>query len=108
MKKKLQKCFIANSPEFTKYDIFSRLNKGSEKLRVNEIRKAIYHSELTRIIDEYVHENQDKEYYEQVFSVNNRKRYEDYGRFYKSMAFYIRSNVEQKRVEGYNSKRDDK
>lgn len=34
----------ANSPDFTKYDIFSRLNKGSEKLRVNEIRKAIYHS----------------------------------------------------------------
>ena len=51
----------ANSPEFTKYDIFSRLNKGSEKLRVNEIRKAVYHSELTKTIDEFVKNNQEKE-----------------------------------------------
>jgi len=94
----------ANSPDFTKYDIFSRLNKGSEKLRVNEIRKAIYHSELTRIIDKYVKDNQDKEYYRKVFSVNDRKRYEDYGRFYKSIAFYIRSNKSQKKVDKYNSR----
>lgn len=94
----------ANSPDFTKYDIFSRLNKGSEKLRVNEIRKAIYHSELTKTIDKYVKDNQNKEYYKKVFSDNDRKRYEDYGRFYKSIAFYIRSNKRQKRVDKYNSR----
>ena len=94
----------ANSPDFTKYDIFSRLNKGSETLRVNEIRKAIYHSELTKTIDKYVKDNQNKEYYKKVFSDNDRKRYEDYGRFYKSIAFYIRSNKSQKRVDKYNSR----
>lgn len=94
----------ANSPDFTKYDIFSRLNKGSEKLRVNEIRKAIYHSELTKTIDKYVKDNQNKEYYKKVFSDNDRKRYEDYGRFYKSIAFYIRSNKSQRRVDKYNSR----
>ena len=46
----------ANSPEFTKYDIFSRLNKGAEKLKVNEIRKAIYRSETLKIIENYVNE----------------------------------------------------
>lgn len=94
----------ANSPEFTKYDIFSRLNKGSEKLRVNEIRKAIYHSNLTKLIDEFVKNNQNQEDYRKVFTLNDRKRYEDYGRFYKSMAFYIRSNLETGIVEKYNSR----
>lgn len=94
----------ANSPEFTKYDIFSRLNKGSEKLRVNEIRKAVYHSELTKIIDEFVKDNQSQERYKKIFTINDRKRYEDYGRFYKSIAFYIRSNLEKGIVEGYNSR----
>ena len=94
----------ANSPEFTKYDIFSRLNKGSEKLRVNEIRKAIYHSNLTKLIDDFVKNNQNQEEYKKVFTLNDRKRYEDYGRFYKSMAFYIRSNLETGIVEKYNSR----
>lgn len=44
----------ANSPEFTKYDIFSRLNKGAEKLKVNEIRKAIYRSTLIDIVNSFV------------------------------------------------------
>ena len=73
-------------------------------MRVNEIRKAIYHSELTKTIDKYVKDNQNKEYYKKVFSDNDRKRYEDYGRFYKSIAFYIRSNKSQKRVDKYNSR----
>ena len=94
----------ANSPEFTKYDIFSRLNKGSEKLRVNEIRKAIYHSNLTKLIDDFVKNNQNQEEYKKVFTLNDRKRYEDYGRFYKSMAFYIRSNLKTGIVEKYNSR----
>ena len=93
-----------NSPEFTKYDIFSRLNKGAEKLRVNEIRKAIYNSNLTKTIDEFVKENQSKEGYQKIFTTNDRKRYEDYGRFYKSIAFYIRSNIEMEIVEKYNSR----
>lgn len=94
----------ANSPEFTKYDIFSRLNKGSEKLKVNEIRKAIYRSSLTRIINEFVTCNQDKDEYKNVFSKNDTKRYDDYGRFYRSIAFYVRSNIEVAIVEKYNSR----
>lgn len=94
----------ANSPEFTKYDIFSRLNKGSEKLKVNEIRKAIYRSYLTRTINDFISNNQDKEEYKNVFSKNDTKRYEDYGRFYRSVAFYVRSNIECGIVEKYNSR----
>lgn len=94
----------ANSPEFTKYDIFSRLNKGSEKLKVNEIRKAIYRSYLTRIINEFVADNQNKDEYKNVFSKNDTKRYDDYGRFYRSIAFYVRSNIEDVVVEKYNSR----
>lgn len=96
----------ANSPEFTKYDIFARLNKGAEKLKVNEIRRAIYKSEISDWITEFV-ETQlktHKEDYETVFSNNDIKRYEDYGRFYRSLAFFLRSNVEKGIVEGYSSR----
>lgn len=94
----------ANSPEFTKYDIFSRLNKGAEKLKVNEIRKAIYRSETLKLIEKYVQENIDGLQYTMVFSPNDIKRYEDYGRFYRSLAFYIRTNPEKDCVEKYNSR----
>lgn len=100
----------ANSPEFTKYDIFSRLNKGAEKLKVNEIRKAIYRSHVLDIVDRFVKSNLEsedtsiKERYTSVFSPNDIKRYEDYGRFYTSIAFYLRSDVESGIVKGYNSR----
>ena len=94
----------ANSPEFTKYDIFSRLNKGAEKLKVNEIRKAIYRSETLKIIENYVNEHIDEPQYRMVFSANDIKRYEDYGRFYRSIAFYERTNTENTCVEKYNSR----
>lgn len=94
----------ANSPEFTKYDIFSRLNKGAEKLKVNEIRKAIYRSETLKIIENYVKGHIDEPQYKLVFTTNDIKRYEDYGRFYRSIAFYIRTNPEQNCVEKYNSR----
>lgn len=106
----------ANSPEFTKYDIFSRLNKGAEALKVNEIRKAIYRSELINIIDrfisEYTVENDDKsnveqiENYSRIFSVKRIKRYDDYGRFYRSIAYYKRSvfGAELCEVKDYNSR----
>ena len=100
----------ANSPEFTKYDIFSRLNKGAEKLKVNEIRKAICRSPLLEWIDEYVKSYTDtedearKQIYTNIFSPNDIKRYEDYGRFYTSIAFKLRSNVETGVVIGYNSR----
>ena len=96
----------SNSPEFTKYDIFSRLNKGSEKLKVNEIRKAIYRSDMLRYIEEYVNkkvEDEDQQYLE-VFTENDIKRYEDFGRFFKSIAFCVRSDFEQEKVIGYNSR----
>lgn len=96
----------ANSPEFTKYDIFARLNRGAEKLKVNEIRRAIYKSKITGLITEFVNEQLEKnrELYESVFSANDIKRYEDYGRFYRSLAFYLKSNINLEVVEGYNSR----
>lgn len=104
----------ANSPEFTKYDIFARLNKGSEKLKVNEIRRAIYRSETSNIISNYISEilkydtidktNEKFIEYKKLFTNNDIKRFEDYGRFYRSVAFYIRSDVELGSVSGYNSR----
>lgn len=101
----------ANSPEFTKYDIFSRLNKGAEKLKVNEIRKAIYRSQLLLDIDTFIKERLDKELnpefseqYNKIFTKAAQIRYDDYGRFYRSVAFYIKSNIETQIVDGYNSR----
>lgn len=94
----------ANSPEFTKYDIFSRLNKGAEKLKVNEIRKAIYRSSTLKVIDDYVNKNVKSEEYKKFFSANDIKRYEDYGRFYRSVAYYVNTDFEEEVVKGYNSR----
>lgn len=94
----------ANSPEFTKYDIFSRLNKGAEKLKVNEIRKAIYRSEALKNIEEYVKKNIGTLQYRMVFTDNDIKRYEDYGRFYRSVAYYICTDDNVNIVKGYNSR----
>ena len=96
----------SNSPEFTKYDIFSRLNKGAEKLKVNEIRKAIYRSDMLRYIEEYVNDKVEKEdmQYFSVFTPNDIKRYEGFGRFFKSIAFYVRSDIKKGVVNGYNSR----
>ena len=101
----------ANSPESTKYDIFARLNKGAEKLKVNEIRRAIYHSNVTALIVDFVDKHiQDtalpelKSEYEEVFSKNDIKRFEDYGRFYRSIAFYLQSDIDNCIVVGYNSR----
>ena len=96
----------ANSPEFTKYDIFARLNRGAEKLKVNEIRRAIYKSKVLGWITEYVNNQltEHKELYESIFSKNDIKRYEDYGRMYRSLAFYMRSKIGEGIVEGYNSR----
>ncbi|MBQ7923181.1 MAG: DUF262 domain-containing protein [Clostridia bacterium] len=94
----------ANSPEFTKYDIFSRLNKGSEPLKVNEIRKAVYQSHALKIVDGYVHDHQKSEFYKLVFSENDIKRYEDFGRFFRSIAFYLKADEEHNVIIGYNSR----
>lgn len=100
----------ANSPEFTKYDIFSRLNKGSEKLRVNEIRKAIYRSSTLVKIEKFVNpyiENNNTEY-SKMFSKADIHRFEDFGRFYRSLAFYNNSKINEDPgdllVENYNSR----
>lgn len=101
----------ANSPEFTKYDIFSRLNKGSATLKVNEIRKAIYRSHTLQIVDEYVKERTCLSghhalqlEYKELFSDNDIQRYEDYGRFYRSIAFYVRTDRKEGKVKNYNSR----
>jgi hypothetical protein len=96
----------ANSPEFTKYDIFARLNKGSEKLKVNEIRRAIYHSEVTRWVTEFIESqlSSKESDYAEIFTPNDIKRFEDYGRFYRSIAFYLRSDLKELIVREYNSR----
>lgn len=96
----------ASSPEFTKYDIFSRLNKGSAPLKVNEIRKAVYHSELIDIIDNFIKCNLElnSENYSKLFSKPKIKRYDDYGVFFKSIAFYINTNEESLIISDYNSR----
>lgn len=94
----------ANSPESTKYDIFSRLNKGSEKLKVNEIRKAIYRSEILEHIEAYVEEHENDLLYKMLFSENDIRRYEDYGRFFRSIAFCVNSDLDKCEVIGYNSR----
>lgn len=96
----------ANSSEFTKYDIFSRLNKGAEKLRVNEIRKAIYRSKELKIIEDYVETKikaKDAEYLK-TFSNALIKRYDDYGRFFRSLAFCLNTDIKEGIVKGYNSR----
>ena len=100
----------ASSPEETKYDIFARLNKGAEKLKVNEIRRSIYHSDVTMQISNFVNtfmdENDKEKYcsYRSIFTTNDIKRYEDFGRFYRSIAYYIRSDTKTSVVKGYNSR----
>ena len=96
----------ASSPEFTKYDIFSRLNKGSEKLRVNEIRKSVYYSPLIDSIDEFIKEKQtfNSDRYNNLFSRARQQRYDDYGQFYKAVAMYIKTNEVECIIEDYNSR----
>ncbi len=94
----------ANSPDFTKYDIFSRLNKGSEPLKVNEIRKAIYQSHVLKQVDLYVRDHLDNPAYSLIFSKNDIKHYDDFGRFFRSIAFYVRADEENDIIAGYNSR----
>ncbi len=94
----------ANSPESIKYDIFSRLNKGAEPLKVNEIRKAIYKSNSLSYLEELVDEYSKQTDYESIFTPNAIKHYDDYGRFYKSISFYLNTNIDQFIVKNYNSR----
>lgn len=99
----------SNSPAETKYDIFARLNKGAEPLKVNEIRKAIYHSEVTQIIDKFINGKIGKgddinEEYLKIFSRNDIKRFNDYGRFYRSIAFFYNTRLDLCIVDNYNSR----
>ena len=93
----------SNSPEFTKYDIFSRLNKGAVQLRVNEIRRAIYRSELLDIVDEYI-KSYNKSLYKKVFSKTTMERYEDYGKFYRAIACYENTDLQNNVMKNYNSR----
>lgn len=95
----------ANSPEFTKYDIFARLNKGSAPLQVNELRRAIYKSSVTDFINRYSEELKEKNSkYSDLFTKNSIKRYKDLGRFYRSIAFYLRADFVKGEIEGYNAR----
>ena len=86
------------------YDIFARLNKGAESLKVNEIRKAIYQSDVVRQIGEYITQHMHEDAYKKIFTPNDIKRFEDYGKFFSSIAFYVRFNETTDLIEGYNSR----
>ena len=81
---------------------------GIEVDKVNEIRKAIYHSEVTQIVDKFIKEkigNDDiNEDYLKFFSENDIKHFNDYGRFYRSIAFFYNTDVELRIVKNYNSR----
>ena len=94
----------ANSPEFTKYDIFSRLNKGAVQLSVNEIRRAIYRSDLLDYIDKYVAKHQNDLIYKEIFSEKMMERYEDYGTFYRAIASYVNTDLESGILKNYKSR----
>lgn len=96
----------SNSPAETKYDIFARLNKGAEPLKVNEIRKAIFHSKVTQIVDKYITEiiGNKENNYRKLFSSIDIKRFNDYGRFYRSIAFYYNTDIKLCFVKNYNSR----
>ena len=51
-----------------------------------------------------MNEHVDDSQYKMVFTTNDIKRYEDYGRFYRSIAFFVRTNPEKNCVERYNSR----
>ena len=57
-----------------------------------------------KIIENYVNEHVEDSQYKMVFTTNDIKRYEDYGRFYRSIAFFVRTNPEKNCVERYNSR----
>ena len=95
----------ANSPEFTKYDIFSRLNKGSAPLKVNEIRKAIYQSHAMKLVNSFVQAQlKNPTTYKLIFSENDIKRFEDFGRFFRSIAFYVKADMGNDVIIDYNSR----
>lgn len=75
-------------------------------MRVNEIRKAVYHSELIEKVDEFIKDqlSNNKEKYLTIFSDVKIKRYVDYGVFYKAIAFYLSTNEESCVIENYNSR----
>jgi hypothetical protein len=96
----------ANSPEFTKYDIFSRLNKGAQSLRTNEIRKAVYRSKVIETFENYIEpkvKSEDAEYFG-LFSKKLIERYEDYGVFFGAITYVLKTDFDQEVVLNYNSR----
>jgi hypothetical protein len=96
----------ANSPEFTKYDIFSRLNKGAQSLRINEIRKAIYRSHTITMLETHIEPliiSKDCKYH-LIFSDAKIKRYEDYGVFFSAITFYLKTDEKRGIVTDYKSR----
>lgn len=100
----------ANSPEFSKYDIFSRLNRGAEPLYIDELRRSIWNSELTRLIQMIIEEykkDPDIEY-EKIFSRVTINRYKDHGLFYAGVASYYNTSLyideNTNYIHNYNSR----
>lgn len=96
----------ANSPEFSKYDIFSRLNRGAEPLYIDELRRSIWHSILTDTIENIIEEYRKDENisYDKIFTKTMINRYKDHGIFYAALASYYNTDLNCNVINGYNSR----
>lgn len=94
-----------DTPPDIKYDIFARLNKGSEKLTEAELRRAIYISNLTNEVDNLLCEiSKNDDEYKKAFTPNDIKRFKDYNRIFKSFAYCYKYNESTCTLEEYNSR----
>lgn len=96
----------SETPPEVKYDIFARLNRGSEKLTEAELRRAIYRSPTTMLVDQLMEKFrfENSKLYKSAFSPLATKRYVDINRIFKTIAYYKRFNSSTFVIEGYNSR----
>lgn len=98
----------SSSDPLLKYDVFARLNRGSEVLSENEIRRAIYNNDFVQKISDKTDtliKNNDKNYLS-IFSKKTMARYSDLGIFFRHFAFVYRCKKEENKFiyKGYNSR----
>ena len=96
------------SPSYSKYDIFSRLNKGVAPLRIGELRRAIYKSHVTTYFDIKTEEVSKKDTSLIGFKAKYKKNNEKIvNRLYRSLTFYINFDSTNKVIKSFNSRLGD-
>lgn len=99
-----------NADPEIKYDVFARLNQGNIKLTQAELRKAIYASDLTKVIYEEVDKIDTNTEFETAFTKTDRNRFRHLNRVYQSVAYVEQYRVaqeedmESRMFAGYNSR----